>query len=124
MCSEAENLTKEHIQLIIADGKTPAQALAAMVGDFAKEDSLSFLAGGLSGLAMSGTYAGVNRVILEANVTQTARAVIEAGEVQDVIDYGMAQEEGTRAHELAVELQQTVDDGGERRNYNREGGNR
>lgn len=97
----------------IADGKTPAQALAAMVGDFAKEDSLSFLAGGLSGLAMSGTYAGVNRVILEANVTQTARAVIEAGEVQDVIDYGMAQEEGTKAHQLAVELQQTVDEGGE-----------
>lgn len=96
----------------IADGKTPAQALAAMVGDFAKEDSLSFLAGGLSGLAMSGTYAGVNRVILEANVTQTARAVIEAGEVQDVIDYGMAQEEGTRAHQLAEELQQTVDEGG------------
>lgn len=97
----------------IAEGRTPAQALAAMVGDFAKEDSLSFLAGGLSGLAMSGTYAGVNRVILEANVTQTARAVIEAGEVQDVIDYGMAQEEGTRAHELAVEMQQTVDEGGE-----------
>lgn len=97
----------------IADGKTPAQALAAMVGDFAKEDSLSFLAGGLSGLAMSGTYAGVNRVILEANVTQTARAVIEAGEVQDVIDYGMAQEDGTKAHQLAEELQQTVDDGGE-----------
>ena len=97
----------------LADGKTPAQALAAMVGDFAKEDSLSFLAGGLSGLAMSGTYAGVNRVILEANVTQTARAVIEAGEVQDVIDYGMAQEEGTKAHQLAEELQQTVDEGGE-----------
>lgn len=97
----------------IAEGRTPAQALAAMVGDFAKEDSLSFLAGGLSGLAMSGTYAGVNRVILEANVTQTARAVIEAGEVQDVIDYGMAQEKGTKAHQLAEELQQTVDDGGE-----------
>jgi len=97
----------------IAEGKTPAQALAAMVGDFAKEDGLSFLAGGLSGLAMSGTYAGVNRVITEANVTQTARAVIEAGEVQDVIDYGMAQEEGTRAHQLAEELQQTVDAGGE-----------
>lgn len=97
----------------IAEGKTPAQALAAMVGDFAKEDSLSFLAGGLSGLAMSGTYAGVNRVILEANVTQTARAVIEAGEVQDVIDYGMAQEESTKAHKLAEELQQTVDEGSE-----------
>lgn len=97
----------------IAEGRTPAQALAAMAGDFAKEDSLSFLAGGLSGLAMSGTYAGVNRVILEANVTQTARAVLEAGEVQDVIDYGMAQEEGTKAHQLAEELQQTVDDGGE-----------
>nr|DAF04756.1 MAG TPA: PolyVal ADP-Ribosyltransferase [Caudoviricetes sp.] len=97
----------------IAEGRTPAQALAAMVGDFAKEDSLSFLAGGLSGLAMAGTYAGVNRVITEANVTQTARAVIEAGEVQDVIDYGMAQEKGTKAHQLAEGLQQTVDDGGE-----------
>lgn len=97
----------------IAEGKTPAQALAAMVGDFVKEDSLSFLAGGLSGLAMSGTYAGVNRVVLETNVTQTARAVIEADEVQDVIDYGMAQEENTKAHQLAEELQKTVDEGGE-----------
>ena len=97
----------------IAEGKTPAQALAAMAGDFAKEDTLSFLAGGLSGLAMSGTYAGVNRVILETNVTQTARAVIEADEVQDVIDYGMAQEDGTKAHQLAEELQKTVDEGGE-----------
>ena len=97
----------------IAQGMTPARAFAQVFLDNRKEDALSFLAGGLSGLAMSGTYAGVNRVILEANVTQTARAVIEAGEVQDVIDYGMAQEEGTRAHQLAEELQQTVDEGGE-----------
>lgn len=97
----------------IAQGMTPARAFAQVFLDNRKEDSLSFLAGGLSGLAMSGTYAGVNRVILEANVTQTARAVIEAGEVQDVIDYGMAQEEGTKAHQLAEELQKTVDDGGE-----------
>ena len=97
----------------LADGKTPAQALGQVFLDNRKEDALSFLAGGLSGLAMSGTYAGVNRVILEANVTQTARAVIEAGEVQDVIDYGMAQEAGTKAHQLAEELQQTVDEGGE-----------
>lgn len=97
----------------IAEGMTPARAFAQVWLDNRGEDALSFLAGGLSGLAMSGTYAGVNRVILEANVTQTARAVIEAGEVQDVIDYGMAQEEGTKAHQLAEELQQTVDDGGE-----------
>lgn len=97
----------------IAQGMTPARAFAQVFLDNRKEDALSFLAGGLSGLAMSGTYAGVNRVILEANVTQTARAVIEAGEVQDVIDYGMAQEEGTRARQLAEELQQTVDAGGE-----------
>lgn len=97
----------------IAQGMTPARAFAQVFLDNRKEDALSFLAGGLSGLAMSGTYAGVNRVILEANVTQTARAVLEAGEVQDVIDYGMAQEEGTRAHQLAEELQQTVDAGGE-----------
>lgn len=97
----------------IAQGMTPARAFAQVFLDNRKEDALSFLAGGLSGLAMSGTYAGVNRVILEANVTQTARAVIEAGEVQDVIDYGMAQEESTKAHQLAEKLQQTVDAGGE-----------
>ena len=96
-----------------AQGMTDARALAAVFGDFAKEDGQSFLAGGLSGLAMSGTYAGVNRVISEANITQTARAVIEAGEVQDVIDYGLAQENGTRAHQLAEKLQQTVQTGGE-----------
>ena len=96
-----------------AQGMTDARALAAVFGDFAKEDGQSFLAGGLSGLAMSGTYAGVNRVISEANITQTARAVIESGEMQDVIDYGLAQEDGTRAHQLAEELQQTVQAGGE-----------
>lgn len=97
----------------IEEGRTPEQALAAVAGDFAKEDGLSFLAGGLSGLAMAGTYAGVNRVISEVNITQTARAVLEEGEVQDVIDYGMAQKEGTKAHQLAEELQQTMDEGGE-----------
>lgn len=54
-------------------GKSPAQALAAVVGDFVGEDTVSFLAGGLSGLAMSGAYAGANKVT-ERFVDPTASA--------------------------------------------------
>lgn len=97
----------------IAEGKTQVQALVAMAADFAKEDGLSFLAGGLSGISMSSVYAGANRVILETNVAQTARAVVEAGQVQDVIDYGLAQKDDTKAHKLAEAMQKTVDAGEE-----------
>lgn len=97
----------------IAEGKSQVQALVAMAADFAKEDGLSFLAGGLSGISMSSVYAGANRVILETNVAQTARAVVEAGQVQDVIDYGLAQKEDTKAHKLAEAMQKTVDAGEE-----------
>lgn len=45
----------------LAKGMSERDAMAAMVKDFAEEDGLSFLAGGLSGWAMSGTYAAFDR---------------------------------------------------------------
>lgn len=96
-----------------AQGMSEGQALAAMVKDFAQEDGLSFLAGGLSGWAMSGTYAALGRGASEANIQWTAAQAIQRGEVQDVIDLGLAQGEGTRAYAQAEQVQKTMDEGGE-----------
>ena len=97
----------------MAQGMSEGQALAAMVKDFAEEDGLSFLAGGLSGWAMSGTYAALGRGASEANIQWTAAQAIQRGEVQDVIDLGLAQGEGTKAYEQAERVQQTMEEGGE-----------
>lgn len=96
-----------------AQGMSEGQTLAAMVKDFAQEDGLSFLAGGLSGWAMSGTYAALGRGASEANIQWTAAQAIQRGEVQDVIDLGLAQGEGTRAYAQAEQVQKTMDEGGE-----------
>lgn len=97
----------------MARGMSEGQALAAMVKDFAQEDGLSFLAGGLSGWAMSGTYAALGKGASEANIQWTAAQAIQRGEVQDVIDLGLAQGEGTKAYAQAEQVQKTVDAGGE-----------
>lgn len=86
----------------MARGMSEGQALAAMVKDFAQEDGLSFLAGGLSGWAMSGTYAALGKGASEANIQWTAAQAIQRGEVQDVIDLGLAQGEGAAFDRAAV----------------------
>jgi hypothetical protein len=97
----------------LAKGMSERDAMAAMVKDFAGEDGLSFLAGGLSGWAMSGTYAALGKGASEANIQWTAAQAIQRGEVQDVIDLGLAQGEGTRAYAQAEQVQKTMDEGGE-----------
>lgn len=97
----------------LAKGMSERDAMAAMVKDFAEEDGLSFLAGGLSGWAMSGTYAVLGKGASEANIQWTAAQAIQRGEVQDVIDLGLAQGEGTRAYAQAEQVQKTMDEGGE-----------
>ena len=88
----------------LAKGMSERDAMAAMVKDFAQEDGLSFLAGGLSGWAMSGTYAALGKGASEANIQWTAAQAIQRGEVQDVIDLGLAQGEGA-AFDRAAALQ-------------------
>lgn len=95
-----------------AQGMSEGQALAAMVKDFAQEDGLSFLAGGLSGWAMSGTYAALGKGASEANIQWTAAQAIQRGEVQDVIDLGLAQGKGA-AFDRAAALQGDLMRGGE-----------
>lgn len=97
----------------LAKGMSERDAMAAMVKDFAEEDGLSFLAGGLSGWAMSGTYAALGKGASEANIQWTAAQAIQRGEVQDVLDLGFAQGEGTRAYAQAEQVQKTMDEGGE-----------
>jgi hypothetical protein len=100
-------------RVYLAKGMSERDAMAAMVKDFAEEDGLSFLAGGLSGWAMSGTYAALGKGASEANIQWTAAQAIQRGEVQDVIDLGFAQGEGTRAYAQAEQVQKTMDEGGE-----------
>lgn len=55
----------------LARGMTQKQALAAVLRDMAAEDVTSFLAGGISGLAMSGAYAAMNRAVENYNKQET-----------------------------------------------------
>lgn len=96
----------------LAKGMSERNAMAAMVKDFAEEDGLSFLAGGLSGWAMSGTYAALGKGASEANIQWTAAQAIQRGEVQDVIDLGLAQGKGA-AFDRAAALQGDLMRGGE-----------
>lgn len=93
-------------------GMGEREALGAMLKDFAQEDGLSFLAGGLSGWMMSGTYAALGKGASEANIQWTAAQAIQRGEVQDVIDLGLAQGEGA-AFDRAAALQGKLDGGAE-----------
>lgn len=96
----------------LAKGMSERDAMAAMVKDFAEEDGLSFLAGGLSGWAISGTYAALGKGASEANIQWTAAQAIQRGEVQDVIDLGLAQGKGA-AFDRAAALQGDLMRGGE-----------
>jgi hypothetical protein len=96
----------------LAKGMSERDAMAAMVKDFAEEDGLSFLAGGLSGWAMSGTYAALGKGASEANIQWTAAQAIQRGEVQDVIDLGLAQGKGA-AFDRTAALQGDLMRGGE-----------
>lgn len=63
------------------EGKTPIQAMGALVGDFAAEDTVSFLAGGLSGMGMSATFTGMNAIggrYLDPTATATDQAILDA----------------------------------------------
>lgn len=99
-------------RVYLAKGMSERDAMAAMVKDFAEEDGLSFLAGGLSGWAMSGTYAALGKGASEANIQWTAAQAIQRGEVQDVIDLGLAQGKGA-AFDRAAALQGDLMRGGE-----------
>lgn len=62
------------------EGKSPVQAMGALVGDFAKEDATSFLAGGLSGMAMSATFTGMNALggrYLDPTATSLDQAMLD-----------------------------------------------
>lgn len=77
----------------LSKGNTKEKALALTLGDMLAEDGLSFLAGGISGLAMSGAYAGTNKAV-EAHSRGKQLNVI--GQVMDAVE-SMAKERGDQA---------------------------
>lgn len=87
----------------LSKGNTKEKALALTLGDMLKEDGLSFLAGGISGLAMSGAYAGTNKAV-EARSRGKQLNVI--GQVMDAVE-SMAKERGDQ--ETAEAAQAVMD---------------
>lgn len=87
----------------LSKGNTKEKALALTLVDMLKEDGLSFLAGGISGLAMSGAYAGTNKVTEAYNKGEQLNVI---GQVMDAVE-SMAKERGDQA---TAEAAQTVMD--------------
>lgn len=77
----------------LSKGNTKEKALALTLGDMLKEDGLSFLAGGISGLAMSGAYAGTNKAVEARNRGKQLNVI---GQVMDAVE-SMAKERGDQA---------------------------
>lgn len=77
----------------LSKGNTKEKALALTLGDMLKEDGLSFLAGGISGLAMSGAYAGTNKAVEARNRGKQLNVI---GQVMDAVE-SMAKARGDQA---------------------------
>nr|UVY57552.1 MAG: hypothetical protein [Bacteriophage sp.] len=87
----------------LSKGNTKEKALTLTLADMLAEDGLSFLAGGISGLAMSGAYAGTNKAV-EARSRGKQLNVI--GQVMDAVE-SMAKERGDQ--ETAEAAQAVMD---------------
>ena len=77
----------------LSKGNTKEKALALTLVDMLTEDGLSFLAGGISGLAMSGAYAGTNKAVEAYNKGEQMNVI---GQVMDAVE-SMAKERGDQA---------------------------
>lgn len=77
----------------LSKGNTKEKALALTLADMLTEDGLSFLAGGISGLAMSGAYAGTNKAVEARNRGKQLNVI---GQVMDAVE-SMAKERGDQA---------------------------
>lgn len=77
----------------LSKGNTKEKALALTLVDMLAEDGLSFLAGGISGLAMSGAYAGTNKAVEARNRGKQLNVI---GQVMDAVE-SMAKERGDQA---------------------------
>ena len=77
----------------LSKGNTKEKALALTLADMLTEDGLSFLAGGISGLAMSGAYAGTNKAVEARSRGQQLNVI---GQVMDAVE-SMAKERGDQA---------------------------
>lgn len=77
----------------LSKGNTKEKALALTLADMLAEDGLSFLAGGISGLAMSGAYAGTNKAVEARSRGQQLNVI---GQVMDAVE-SMAKERGDQA---------------------------
>ena len=77
----------------LSKGNTKEKALALTLADMLREDGLSFLAGGISGLAMSGAYAGTNKLTEAYNKGEQLNVI---GQVMDAVE-SMAKERGDQA---------------------------
>ena len=77
----------------LSKGNTKEKALALTLVDMLKEDGLSFLAGGISGLAMSGAYEGTKKVTEAYNKGEQLNVI---GQVMDAVE-SMAKNRGDKA---------------------------
>ena len=87
----------------LSKGNTKEKALALTLADMLAEDGLSFLAGGISGLAMSGAYAGTNKAVEARSRGQQLNVI---GQVMDAVE-SMAKERGDQ--ETAEAAQAVMD---------------
>lgn len=96
------------------EGYTEQQALTMVIYNAIGDDASSFLAGGISGLAMSGTHAGVSKAIGTAemykensNAGKTIKSVDE-NNVSELVKIGKDYDENSEVYKLASKIEQRI----------------
>ncbi len=80
---------------------TNGEALAHAIGSSLADDGLSFLAGGLSGMAMGGTQKGFNSI----GTRYAGKQIKNYDTVDNLINTGLELDENSKAYQLAKKLQ-------------------
>lgn len=80
---------------------TNGEALAHAIGNSLADDGLSFLAGGLSGMAMGGTQKGFNSI----GTRYAGKQIKNYDTADNLINTGLELDENTKAYQLAKKLQ-------------------
>lgn len=91
----------------MADGLSKKDAIKRAIADSLTDDAIAGIAGGFSGVAMSGVYRGINA----ARIKSAGAEIRKSGQVNTVIEQGLSLDERSEAHKSADKMARDIKSG-------------
>ncbi len=95
------------IKNYISDGFSKKDAIKMAVADSLTDDAIAGIAGGFSGVAMSGVYRGINA----ARIKSAGAEIRKSGQVNTVIEQGLSLDESSEAYKNADKMARDIKSG-------------